>query len=362
MPLSESIGLAAEPFWTSWGDSWLVSVSPRSGGLEGVLVAVRQDEAITATSRDIVASSAGESFEILGGPSGTAQSLAPTFPGLSVRFTSPGLATGPLALRRAFLLAALMLVLSVTLGGGYFFWRDFRRELGLAELRSEFVSLVSHELKTPLTSIRMFAETLQMHGVERMHERTEYLDTIVSESQRLTRLLDNVLEFSRIERGAKRYAPEPSSLAEIVQASARTMRYPYEREGFKLDVDVADGLPDVDVDRDAIEQAILNLLTNAMKYSDTDRNVRLGLRRENGYALIEVMDQGIGIAPEDHGRIFEQFYRVPSPDGDSKSGTGLGLTLVRHIAEAHGGHVSVRSNPAQGSTFSLHLPLEEHSA
>ncbi len=357
MPPSTGNGQSAEPLWPSWGDSWLVSVSPLAGAVQGVLVVVRGTEVLEAVEREIVTDGAGESFEILRASDGASQSLLPNFPGLSVRFVAGGVATGPASLRQAFLLVALVLVLSVTLMGGFLLWRDVRREVNVAELRSEFVSAVSHELKTPLTSIRMFAETLQMHGTERIHERTEYLDTIVSESQRLTRLLDNVLEFSKIERGAKQYAPKRSSLADIVQASARTMRYPYEREGFNLRVDIAEGIPEIDVDRDAIEQAILNLLTNAMKYSDAERDIHLALRMEDGFALIEVSDGGVGIAAHEQERIFERFYRVPNSDGDTASGTGLGLTLVQHIAVAHGGHVTVESEPQRGSTFSLHLPL-----
>ena len=360
MPPSTSNGQSAEPSWLSWGDSCLVSVSPLSGAIQGVLVAVRRGEVLKAVEREVITNGAGESFEIVNASDSASQSLLPNFPGLSVRFSSQGSATGPASLRRAFLLVALVLVLSITLMGGYVLWRDVRREVNVAELRSEFVSAVSHELKTPLTSIRMFAETLQMHGTESIHERTEYLDTIVSESQRLTRLLDNVLEFSKIERGAKKYAPRRTSLADIVQASARTMRYPYEREGFNLRVDIAEGIPEIDVDRDAIEQAILNLLTNAMKYSDAGRDIHLALRMEDGYALIEVSDRGVGIAAHEQGRIFERFYRVPNSDGDTAPGTGLGLTLVQHIAVAHGGHVTVDSEPQRGSTFALHLPLEAH--
>ena len=172
MPPSTGNGQSAEPSWLSWGDSWLVSVSPLSGAIEGVLVAVQRDDVLEAVEREVVTNGAGESFEIVNASDSASQSLLPNFPGLSVRFASQGSATGPASLRRAFLLVALVLVLSVTLMGGYLLWRDVRREVNVAELRSEFVSAVSHELKTPLTSIRMFAETLQMHGTESIHERT----------------------------------------------------------------------------------------------------------------------------------------------------------------------------------------------
>ena len=353
--------LSPEPSWSRWGHEWLVSVAPVPGEIQGVVLAGTKADAIEAVKRGSRRGAVG-SFEVVDTPDSTAHALAPTFPGLAVRFDPALSASAAQGLRRSFLVASLILVLSVTLLGGYLLWRDVRREVTVARLRSEFVSAVSHELKTPVTSIRMFAETLRMHGTERTDQRTEYLDTIVCESERLSRLLDNVLEFSKLDRGVKQYRPKPDSLADIVRASAGTMRYPYEREGFQLELDIAEDLPEVTVDRDAIEQAILNLLTNAMKYSGEERDVRLSLRRDDGYALIEVTDHGVGIAPDQIEHIFERFYRARAPEGNGASGTGLGLTLVQHIAEAHGGHVRVESEPGQGSTFSLRLPLEASRA
>jgi signal transduction histidine kinase len=282
------------------------------------------------------------------------------FPNLVVRFRSSAeTGTRGWDLQRSFYLVVLLLVLSVTLFGAYLVSRDVRRELGLAELRSRFVSAVSHELKTPLTAIRMFAETLQLGRSSDPEVHAEYLETIVSESERLTRLLNNVLDFSKIERGKKEYRRTSADLAEIVSASARAMQYPLEQQQFTLNVVVQDGLPAANVDRDAIEQAILNLLANAMKYSGDARVIDLELLRANGEALIQVADRGVGIDPEEQPKIFEQFYRVPTKDNEGIPGTGLGLTLVRHIAEGHGGRVTVESTPGEGSTFVFHLPLED---
>ena len=255
-------------------------------------------------------------------------------------------------------LVALLLVLSVTLFGAYLLWRDVRRELRLAEMRSQFVSSVSHELKTPLTAIRMFAETLRMGRSPDPQTQAEYLETIVNESERLTRLLNNVLDFSKIEQGKKIYHPEMTFLPEIVQAAARAMQYPLAQQGFELRVNVENGLPPVRVDPDALQQAILNLLTNAMKYSGESRQIDLRLRTQDSRAVIEVSDRGVGIASTEQARIFEKFYRAPTRENQLIAGTGLGLALVEHIAKAHGGHVSVRSAPGEGSTFSIHLPLE----
>jgi signal transduction histidine kinase len=249
-------------------------------------------------------------------------------------------------------------VIAVSVGGGALFWRSVRRELQLAELRSQFVASVSHELRTPLTAIRMFAETLQMERPLSPSARADYLDTIVHESERLTRLVNNVLDFSRIERGEKQYRLEPASVAAIVRSTAGTVEYPLTRSGFRLRLDVAEDLPDVRVDQDAIGQALLYLLSNAMKYAGETRQIDLTVQRVNGDAVVAVKDYGLGIAPDEQSRIFERYYRAPVPENSRIPGAGLGLALVDHIVKAHGGHVEVTSAPGAGSTFAIHLPLE----
>jgi signal transduction histidine kinase len=204
----------------------------------------------------------------------------------------------------------------------------------------------------------MFAETLRLGRSKNLKTQAEYLDTIVNESQRLTRLLNNVLDFSKIEQGQRIYMLEPTSLSEIIQASARAMKYPLSQQGFELNVHVEEGLPDVRVDKDALEQAILNLLNNAMKYSGESHEIDLRLQRKDDQALIQVIDRGVGIDPREQKRIFEKFYRVPMPENERIVGTGLGLTLVSHIVKAHGGNIGVESAPGKGSTFSIYLPLE----
>jgi signal transduction histidine kinase len=351
--------------WVAYGDpAWLVGRARQAGAGNAFVVAVRAESVFAAVERAVL-DPAGSSAKlaVASGDDHGAERLGMAFPGLVAQFPSPDpLADSPWQLRRWFYGVALLLVLSVTLFGAYFLSRDVRRELRVAELRSRFVSAVSHELKTPLTAIRMFAETLQLGRSSDRQTQMEYLETIVNESERLTRLLNNVLDFSRIERGKQEYRRASADLAEIVAASARAMRYPLEQQRFTLNVSVQDGLPPVAVDRDAIEQAILNLLANAMKYSGESRVIDLRLTRTDGQAVIEVADRGVGIAAEEQGRIFEQFYRVPTKDNDGVPGTGLGLTLVRHIAEGHGGRVTVESAPGRGSTFAIRLPLENGGA
>jgi two-component system phosphate regulon sensor histidine kinase PhoR len=204
----------------------------------------------------------------------------------------------------------------------------------------------------------MFAETLELDRPLGLSARREYLETIVSESERLTRLVNNVLDFSRIERGEKVYHPQPVALARVLDDAARAMRYPLSRHGFELTIDMPDDLPAVRVDPDAIEQAVLNLLSNAMKYSGTARQVALHVTTGVREVVIAVSDRGLGVPASEQTRIFERFYRVPTPDNARIPGTGLGLALVDHIVKGHGGRVEVTSAPGRGSTFAIHLPLE----
>jgi signal transduction histidine kinase len=350
-----------EPLWVTYGQKpWLVGRTPllAEGGHFLLAVDFQALSSAFSAETELPANSAA-GFKLMTGLSPEGASLGPPFQGVSVVF-------GPDAgeafskqgsLQRLFYFLALAVVVSVTLFGAYLLWRDVRREVQMAEMRSQFVSSVSHELKTPLTAIRMFAETLRLGRFKDSDAQTEYLDTIVNESERLTRLLNNVLDFSKIEQGNRIYHPVPASLAEIVRTAARAMEYPLKQQGFDLDLRLDEELPQVRVDRDAIEQAVLNLLSNAMKYSGPSRTIGLVTRREGDRAVIEVTDRGVGIDPKEQARIFEKFYRVTTRENQSLPGTGLGLSLVAHIAKAHGGSVGVESSPGQGSTFSIVLPL-----
>jgi signal transduction histidine kinase len=289
--------------------------------------------------------------------------LAPDLSDIPVDRLSSGVMTriaGPLA--RSFSTAVLLFVLGVTLFSAYLLWFDVRRELRLAELRSQFVSSVSHELKTPLTAIRMFAETILLDRSPDPERGREYLVTIVNEAERLTRLLNNVLDLAKIEHGQKIYQFAPVTLDDVVNRSARTMEYPLAQQGFRLHVEVDDAVPPAPVDEDALQQAVLNLLTNAMKYSGDNRDITLKLRQHNGEAIIEVTDLGVGIPGEYVGRVAEKFYRVPTAENARIPGTGLGLTLVDHIARAHGGSLHIDSEVGRGTTVGIHLPLKMETA
>ena len=252
----------------------------------------------------------------------------------------------------------LFLVVGFTAFGTFLLWRDVSRELAIAEMRSHFAASVSHELKTPLTAIRMFAEALTMGVKKRPEEQKEYLQTIISESERLSRLLNNVLDFSKIEEGTRTYRFETTSLEDVIRAAEKAMAFPLNQKGFSLKVEVEKGLPPILADRDALEQAVLNLLHNAMKYSGESREILLRLRRNGNMACIDVIDHGIGISEENRGQIFGKFFRVSGIENQKIPGTGLGLTIVSHIAKSHRGQVEVISYPGEGSNFSIVLPLE----
>ncbi len=349
------------PLWVSYGQHpWLVGLSPPVPEGGSLLVAVDFrifSSALTLDTKFL------EDSQLVTGLSAGGVSLGPDFQGLQVVFGTRAeeAYSKQWSLQRLFYFLALVVVLGMTLFGAYLLWRDVRREILLAEMRSQFVSSVSHELKTPLTAIRMFAETLRLGRSNNPKTQTEYLDTIVNESERLTRLLNNVLDFSKIEQGKRIYQLAPASLPEIVTAAIRAMEYPLKQQDFKLDVELDKRLPEVNLDRDAIEQAVLNLLSNAMKYSGDSRWIGLKVRREDDWAVIQVIDRGVGIDPKEQARIFNKFYRIPTRENQSLPGTGLGLSLVAHIAKAHGGSVRVESAPGEGSTFSILLPLEQRS-
>jgi signal transduction histidine kinase len=339
------------------GNLWLV----HAAGTDAQVVTVVRASPLLDSLRASLPVARDRRVTIGAAPDG--EPLTPNFPGLSVSLSATAAAAivADNQLPRSFYLGALLMVVGVALFGGYLSWRDVRREVRLAEMRSQFVSSVSHELKTPLTAIRMFAETLQL-GRLRPEVSQEYLETIANESERLTRLLNNVLDFSKIEQGRKTYRLEPSSLASIAQAAVKAMQYPASQQGFDLRVRVDEDVPPVNADPDAIEQAVLNLLGNAMKYSGDSRVLELRLVREGDCAVLSVTDFGIGIPASEQARIFERFYRVRDGVTERIPGTGLGLALVDHVVRAHGGRVTVASAPGRGSTFSLVIPLLQQGA
>jgi signal transduction histidine kinase len=247
--------------------------------------------------------------------------------------------------------------LSLLLAGGIFVtYRNVSKEMALARLKSDFVSNVSHELRTPLALIRLYAETLELGRLTSPNKQHEYYCIIRKESERLTALINNILDFSRIEAGRKEYDFRETDMRELVCNTLESYRYQIEQNGFTFEEQIGE-VPPLRVDREAIARSLVNLVNNALKYSQDRKYIGVNLYRENGYVKLEVIDRGIGIAPGEQHKIFEKFYRVGDPLVHNTKGSGLGLSLVQHIARAHGGDVGVDSTPGAGSKFTITLPL-----
>ena len=257
----------------------------------------------------------------------------------------------------------ILAVLSVLLIGGLVLtYRSVSKEVALARLKSDFVSNVSHELRTPLSLIRLYAETLELGRITGKEKVDEYYRIIRKESERLTALINNILDFSRIEAGHKEYEFRRTDLGELVSNTLDTYRDQIDEQGFTFEQSIDANIPPVQVDREAIARSVVNLVTNALKYSDREKFIGVKLYRGEGVVKLEVVDRGIGIARNEQAKIFEKFYRAGDPLVHNTKGSGLGLSLVRHIAHAHGGEVAVESTPGKGSRFTMTLPMEAATA
>ncbi|HYX91129.1 MAG TPA: ATP-binding protein [Myxococcaceae bacterium] len=245
--------------------------------------------------------------------------------------------------------------------GVVFTARALYREAQLSHLKTDFVSLVSHELRTPLTSIRMFIDTLLMGRISDPQQTREVLAILSRETERLSELIDRVLDWSRIESGRKGYRRREVAVAEVVNTSLTAFRAQILDTKIALASDVPADLPRLKLDLDAMAGAVLNLLQNAFKYTGEDKRISLRARAERKGVVIEVEDNGIGIPPRDRKRIFERFYRVDNLLTRRSQGSGLGLAIARRIVEAHGGTMQVRSELGKGSCFSIYLPVSQRT-
>ncbi len=302
-------------------------------------------------------SAAGSSFTFALGPSPGAPALneiAPTAP-LFVETPAVTVAVlrGPVdpasdRQRATLFMTAAGAVVVLTLIAGYLATRDAFRERRTAMLRSTFMAGVTHEIKTPLTSIRLMAETLQQRRAS--PEAAEaLLTTIVGEAEHLSALVDNVLGTARIESGTRTYRPHVVCLADVVRSARQRFEYTLTKEGFTIAASIPDAPILVHADPEALAQAVHNLLGNAAKYSGTSREIQLSVTTAGGSAMVSVSDAGVGVSKREQANIFNSFYRGRAT-ADTTPGTGLGLALVRHFADAHGGRVTLDSVPGRGST------------
>jgi signal transduction histidine kinase len=245
----------------------------------------------------------------------------------------------------------------VLLGATFVGARYILRQIELVNAKSSFVSNVTHELKTPIAVIKLAVETIEMGRFRTDAERDKFLRAIVRESDRLAQLVDNILDFSRLEAGQQRLQRAPVDLRDVVHAAMDSFRLRLEDAGFQYEVSLPDRLPKVLGDSRALQHCLLNLLDNAVKYSRDHKDIRVTLGAADGAVRMAVSDRGIGIPSDQRERIFEKFARVETGLVHDVRGAGLGLSLVQMLVHAHHGRVEVSSTPGEGSTFTILLPV-----
>lgn len=255
----------------------------------------------------------------------------------------------------------LMLFFSIV-AGGTLVLRSLHSEMALARQKTTFVTNVSHELKTPLTSIRMFAEILRDKRQPDEAKQNKYLALMVSETERLTRLINNVLDFSRRERGEKKYTMREVDLASLCEAVIDDQRVRLESNGFELTYVSSLGSAMVYADEESIKQALLNLINNAEKYSPDEKKIECEIRRQEGEVVINIKDRGKGVAEACAKKIFKEFYRADDSLTSPVRGTGLGLSIAQKIIRDHGGDIVYVPREGGGSIFQIRLPLREASS
>ncbi len=257
-----------------------------------------------------------------------------------------------------FLLAALFVTFSM---GIFLFLIYLKREAELVRLKADFVDNASHTLKTPLTRISLLAENVKQGWVNSEIQRESYLNKIISETRWMTEMIDNMLNFSRIEAGKQQYRPTVLYLQESIAAITDGYSHYLHSLGFQLDVDIDDSLPALSLDPNAVKSIVINLLQNAVKYSLDEKYIRIRVNTEPGWVVLEISDHGIGIPPEAIPRLFEKFYRAGGDIVSAIEGSGLGLFLVKHAVEMHKGKIKVTSTVGQGTAVSVYFPHPQQS-
>ena len=294
----------------------------------------------------------------LSGPSPLAERALPP-PASELSLTVVPVGVDPVArtsTRNRIIYSVLLLLFYATLAVGVVYTgRVLYREARLSRMKTDFVSLIGHELRTPLTSIRMFIETLSMGRVSDPGQSQEVLELLARETARLSEMIERVLDWGRIESGRKQYHAVPTPVEALVETTLDAFKVQRLSDPPQVSCDVAPNLPLVQVDREAMAGALLNLLQNAAKYGGTPNRISVRARAEGSGVAVEVEDNGEGIPSRDRKRIFERFYRVDDLLTRKTEGSGLGLAIAKRIVEAHGGRITLRSELGHGSCFTIHL-------
>lgn len=332
----------------------LPSVLAKLSSREGFIIQVADGEDLVIAGEDI-------QEEISAGfPLSYSRGFEDNVPPWTIKIyqTSPSEAERQFGIRRNIYVLSVVVVIIAILFGGVMAIRGTAKELRLAKLKSEFVSTVSHEFRTPLTSIRYLAELLQRGRVKEESKKQQYYESITHESERLSRLIENILDFSKIEAGMKEYEFEETDMAEMCRDVVSRFQEQIAPQEFKIESEVPEELPKIMVDKETLPRALFNLLDNAVKYSGDSRKIQFRAWADQNQIFLKVMDQGFGIRKEDQERVFEKFYRSADIQNGTIKGSGIGLTLVSHIAVAHGGEVLLESEPGKGTEVTIQLPID----
>ena len=274
-------------------------------------------------------------------------------------FPSGGETLGAFDLKRSFYFWTIITLVVVLISGAVLISRTIAQEMAVLRLKSDFVSSVSHEFKSPLTSIKSLAERLRDGKVKDSDRMKEYFSVITQDADRLARLVTNILDFSKIEEGKREYEFEETDLGNLMIQKIEDFQTEEIAKGVKIQTQISENIPHLAVDKEALIQALNNLLDNALKFSMDRKEIEVILKKDDTNVIIEVKDKGIGIPPDELDKIFEKFYQGRNEVRKSTKGTGLGLTLVKHTVEAHGGRIKVKSQVGKGSTFSIILPIQK---
>jgi signal transduction histidine kinase len=277
---------------------------------------------------------------------------------INIYQTQPNEAERRFSLRRNIYILSVVVVIVAVLFGGVLAIRSTAKELRLAKLKSEFVSTVSHEFRTPLTSIRYLSELLQRGRVKEENKKQQYYESITHESERLSRLIENILDFSKIEAGMKEYEFAETDASEMCRDIVSHFQQQVAPQKFMVESEIAKELPKTSADKEALGRALLNLLDNAVKYSGESRKIKFSAWSDQDNIYLSVEDKGIGMSKEDQDKVFEKFYRSEKAHDSAIKGSGIGLTLVSHIVKAHRGKVIIESDLGKGTKVSIILPID----
>jgi signal transduction histidine kinase len=350
--------------------SWGVLLAPET--LESRLVGALQDRtgpegipwSLRGGSGEILAASGEDAIAPappINGPAAVSAALPGGVPPFTIELYPPdeGFVRTLLTSRRGVFFYAFLLLAGILVFGLILTVMTVSHQLALARLQSDFVSTVSHEFKSPLTAVRQAAEALQTGRVPSEEKRQKYYDLLLEQSERLSLLINRVLDFARMDSGQHTFDRKPVDLGHFLEGQVAEGQQRFGHQGFVVRCEIDSPLSAVAVDAGALAQALTNLIDNAIKYSGDSREVVVRGSTEDGMAVIAVQDFGVGLDPKEGARVFERFYRGGDELTRSARGTGLGLTLVKQIVEGHGGSIVVESELGHGSTFTIRLPLGE---